>query len=56
MNFPPDRHGDNRWNQCLDELITAWNEHGPDITLATLIWLNGDEPGEGAATGTEGAA
>ena len=55
MIFPPDRHGDNRWNRCLDELIAAWNMHGPDITLATLEWLNGDEPGEGAAT-TEGAA
>ena len=55
MNYPPDRHGDNRWNQCLDALIAAWNKHGPDITLATLTWLNGDEPGD-AATGTEGAA
>ena len=44
MIFPPDRHHDNRWNRCLDELITAWNKHGPDITLATLTWLNGDGP------------
>jgi hypothetical protein len=42
VNYPPDRHNDNRWNLCLDRLIEAWNKHGPDITLATLTWLCGD--------------
>ena len=36
MTWPPDRHGDNRWNQCLDALIAAWNHTGPDVTLAAL--------------------
>ena len=36
MNWPPDRHGDNRWNQCLDALIAAWTIAGPDATLAAL--------------------
>ena len=49
MMWPPDRHGDNRWNQCLDALVAAWNHAGPDDTLATLRWLNGDEPDETTA-------
>ena len=58
VELPPDRHGDDRWNQCLDTLIRAWNEVGPDITLATLRWVCGDPPGdaEDATTGTGGAA
>ena len=36
MKYPPDRHNDNRWNQCLDALIAAWNLAGPDATLAAL--------------------
>ena len=27
-----DRLGDNRWNECQDALIEAWNRHGPDKT------------------------
>ena len=36
MSWPPDRHGDNRWNQCLDALIAAWTIAGPDATLGAL--------------------
>ncbi len=55
MNWPPDRFGDPRWNQCLDALIAAWNHAGPDATLGALRDLElGDETS--AATGTEGAA
>ena len=53
MNYPPDRHGDNRWNACLDALIAAWNSAGPDVTLGALRDL---ELGEDAATGEEPAA
>ncbi len=49
MNWPPDRFGDNRWNQCLDALIAAWNRAGPDATLGALRDLElapaaGDRP------------
>ena len=57
MNYPPDRHSDNRWNLCLDALIAAWNTAGPDETLATLRDLEFDAAQDKtAATGTEGAA
>ena len=52
MNFPPDRHGDPRWNACLDALIAAWNRHGPDATLEALAALElapAADEGEGAA-------
>jgi hypothetical protein len=39
MNWPADRAGDNRWNQCLDALIAAWNRVGPDATLDALTAL-----------------
>ncbi len=39
MNYPPDRHGDNRWNQCLDALTEAWDRAGPDRTLAWITAL-----------------
>ena len=55
MNWPPDRHNDNRWNQCLDALIAAWNRVGPDATLGALRDLE-LEDGKDAATGTEGEA
>ena len=35
----PDRHNDNRWNQCLDALIAAWNRAGPDAALEALTAL-----------------
>ena len=57
MNYPPDRHSDNRWNLCIDALIAAWNTAGPDETLATLRDLEFDAAQDKtAATGTEGAA
>lgn len=34
-----DRLGDNRWNDCQDALIQAWNRHGPDKTLAWISAL-----------------
>ncbi len=52
MNGPPDRHGDNRWNQCLDALIAAWNHAGPDATLSALTDLELSAGTEDAATGT----
>ena len=60
MNWPADRHGDNRWNRCLDALIAAWNRAGPDATLGALTALElspGRDEGSGdeaAATGTGG--
>ena len=36
MMYPPDRHGDNRWNQCQDLLIETWNKLGPDFTVSYL--------------------
>ncbi len=57
MNWPPDRHGDPRWNACLDALIAAWNRAAPDATLGALTALElGTEPGKDAATRNEGAA
>ena len=51
MNWPPDRFNDNRWNRCLDALISAWNHAGPDATLEALTALElspaADEPGDG---------
>ena len=53
MNWPPDRHGDNRWNQCLDALIAAWTIAGPDVTLGALTALElSQEPGKDAARET----
>lgn len=37
--LPGDRHMDNRWNRCLDALVKAWGELGPDVTLAALSIL-----------------
>ncbi len=61
MTYPPDRLGDNRWNDCLDALIEAWNRHGPDSTLAWIsafararVTPEGVAVVEIAATGTEG--
>jgi hypothetical protein len=34
-----DRLGDNRWNQCMDALVAAWNHAGPDATLEALTAL-----------------
>ena len=58
MNFPPDRHGDNRWNRALDLLIAVWNRHGPDATVDALTALELSPPAgtEDAATEEEGAA
>jgi hypothetical protein len=54
VKLPESRHGDNRWNQCLDALIAAWNRAGPDATLAALRELElGDGTDKTAATGTE---
>ena len=39
MTATTDRHGDNRWNQCQDALVAAWNRVGPDATLAVLTAL-----------------
>ena len=39
MNLLADRHLDPRWNRCLDALTRAWNEAGPDVTLAALSLL-----------------
>ena len=49
MNWPPDRHGDPRWNACLDALIAAWNRAGPDVTLGALRDLELSD-GKDAAT------
>ena len=54
MNYPPDRHGDPRWNQCLDALIAAWTIAGPDATLAALRDLELAGTGD-TATGGEAA-
>ena len=58
MNFPPDRHNDNRWNRALDLLIAVWNRHGPDATVDALTALEFSPPAgtEDAATRNEGAA
>jgi len=42
VNLPADRHIDNRWNRCLDALIAAWNQLGPDALLAEMSALTGD--------------
>ena len=39
MSTTTDRTGDNRWNQCQDALVAAWNRAGPDATLAALTAL-----------------
>ena len=54
MNWPPDRFNDNRWNRCLDALISAWNHAGPDATLEALTALElGPADGRDAAAKTE---
>jgi hypothetical protein len=40
VNLPASRHLDPRWNACLDRLVAAWNELGPDVTLAALSLLS----------------
>ena len=56
MNFPPDRHGDNRWNRALDLLIAVWNRHGPDATVDALTALELSPPAGTEDAATEGAA
>ena len=51
MTATADRLGDNRWNQCQDALIAAWNRVGPDATLGALRDL---ELAESAATEATG--
>ncbi len=53
MTATTDRTGDNRWNQCLDALIAAWNRAGPDATLGALRDLELSD-GKDAARGTGG--
>jgi hypothetical protein len=38
-----DRQVDNRWNKCLDQLCTAWDRLGPDVTLSWLSALAGSQ-------------